>query len=91
MMIFSKKFKHAPTKIETMILLTVFSHDRVPVLPSRWWFFIVGRKETSIASHQKNKVAGTSRALPRSLHFLLLLVKRLDMRPMGHGMDFARS
>src|ERR1700753_32048 len=52
---------------------------------------MVGKKEISMASHQKNKVAGSSSCFPMSLHFLLLLVKRLDTRPMGQGNALASN
>src|ERR1700694_1005333 len=51
---------------------------------------MVGRKEISMASHQKNNVAGSSNCLPRSLHFLSLFVKRLEIKPIGYGMHFAK-
>jgi len=82
-MIFSTKFKITPMKIETMTLFVVFSQSLVFVLPSTWWFFMVGKNEISIASHQKKIVAGTSRDLPKSLHFLLLLVNILEIIPIG--------
>lgn len=39
--------------------------------------------------HQKKRVAGISSCLPMSLHFLLLLVKRLETMPIGHGKHLA--
>lgn len=44
-----------------------------------------------MANHQKNNVAGSSSCLPMSLHFLLLLVKRLEIRPIGHGRSLAST
>ena len=90
-MIFSAKLSTAQTKTDTRILFTTFSHGFVAVLPSTWWFFMVGRKEISMPSHQKNNVADNSSCFTISRHFLLLSVNKLEIRPMGQGSALANN
>src|SRR4051812_7225901 len=91
MTIFSMKLRVARTKNEIMILLTVTVQDRSLPLCRQRWLVIVGRNEISIPSHQKKIVAGISSCLPRSRHFLELLVNRLDTKPIGQGISLAAS
>ena len=89
--IFSTKFRIQPTKNVTRTLFIVLCHGWVDLSLLILWFVIVGRKDTSMANHQKNRVAGSSSCLPISLHFLLLFVNRLETRPMGQGSNLASS
>src|SRR5438270_10942824 len=80
MIIFSMKLRVARTKNETIILLTVTVQERSLSLFKQRWLLIVGRNEISIPSHQKKIVAGISNCLPRSRHFLVLFVNKLETK-----------